>query len=106
CGSSTPCRAHGWQRHSGLDAVETLTHFLAGLEERHMLLVDRDMSAGTRGAPGARRTLLDRKRAEAAHRHAVTACQCGDDFAQDGVDDVLDVALIKMRVLRSDTLNE
>ena len=71
-----------------------------------MLLVDRDMRAGTRVAPGARRTLLDRKRAEAAQLHAVCACQCGDDLAEDGVDDVLDVALIKMWVLRSDTLNE
>src|SRR5262249_26514720 len=100
------CRAHAWQPRSGLDAIETLAHLLAGLEERHMLFVYRDMRAGTWVASGSSRPLLHRKRAEAAQFHAVATRQRGNDFAQYGVDDVLDVALIKMRVLCSDTLNE
>src|SRR5215470_14404911 len=33
--------------------VETLAHFLAGLEERHALLIDRYVGAGARIAAGA-----------------------------------------------------
>jgi len=32
--------------------------------------------------------------------------ECGDDLAQDGIDDVFDITLVKVRVLRSNTLNE
>src|ERR1700741_5031961 len=36
----------------GVLAVQPLAHFLAGLEERHALLIDRDVGAGARVAPG------------------------------------------------------
>jgi hypothetical protein len=71
-----------------------------------VLFVDCDVRAGAWIASGSSRAFLDRKRAETAQLDAVTACQRGDDFAQDGVDDVFNVALIKVRILRSDTLNE
>src|SRR5258708_24416536 len=77
-------------------AVEPLAHFLAGLEERHRLLVDRDMRPGARIASGARRPVLDRKGAKPAQLDAVAARHGGDDLAQDGVDDVLHVALVEM----------
>src|SRR5437763_5114857 len=35
-------------------AVQTLAHFLAGLEERHRFLLNRDMGAGARIAAHAR----------------------------------------------------
>src|SRR5579862_7543582 len=54
-------------------AIEPLAHFLAGLEERHALLIDGYMGAGARIAAGARRTLLHRERAEAAQLDAVAA---------------------------------
>src|SRR5882757_9165979 len=91
---------------SGDRAVEPLAHFLAGLEERHGFLVDRDVGAGARVAPGPRRAVLDGEGAEAAQLDAVTARHRGDDLAENGVDDVLDVALVKMRVLRRDALHE
>src|SRR5207344_2753937 len=45
-------------------AVQPLAHFLAGLEERNALLVDRNMGAGARIAACARRAMLDRESAE------------------------------------------
>ena len=93
-------------RPSQPGAIEPLAHFLAGLEERHALLVDGDMGAGARIAAGARRALLHREGAEAAQFDPIAARHGGDDLAEDGVDDVLDVALIKMRVLRGNALNE
>ena len=58
-----------------------------------MLLVDGDMSAGTRVAAGARRTILDREGAEAAQLDPIAARERIDDLAEDRVDDILDVAL-------------
>src|ERR1700691_3788467 len=87
-------------------AIEPLAHFLAGLEERHALLIDGDMRAGARIATGARRALLHRKGAEAAQLDAVAAPHGGDDLAKDGVDDVLNVALVQMWVLFGDALNQ
>src|SRR5581483_3152090 len=83
-------------------AVEALAHFLAGLEEGHGFLLDRDMRAGARIASGAGGTALHREGAKAAQLDPVAARHRAGDFVEDGVDDVLDVALIKMRILRSD----
>ena len=65
------------------------------------------MSAGTRVATGAGRTVLDRKDPEAAQFNPVTLGHGVDDFAEDRVDDFLNVALIKMwigtsRLIQSD----
>src|SRR5215470_1864390 len=87
-------------------AIESLAHFLAGLEERHRFLLHGDMRAGTRVAPGARRTVLDREGAEPAQFDSVATRHRRDNLAENGVDDVLHVALIKMRVLRRDALHE
>src|SRR4051794_13143900 len=87
-----------------LVAVEPLAHLLAGLEERHALLVDRDMRAGARVAAGACRSALYRKGAKAAQLHPIALRQRADDFVEDRVDDVLDVALVEVRVLRRDAL--
>src|SRR5712691_10791351 len=91
---------------SGDGAIEPLAHFLAGLEERHRFLLHRDMGAGARIAAGAGRTVLDGESAEAAQLDAVAAGHGRDDLAEDGVDDVLHVSLIEMRVLRRDALHE
>src|SRR5262249_35322317 len=92
---------------SGLAAlIEPLAHFLAGLEERHAFLVDRHMRAGARIAPGACRALLHRKGAEPAQLDAIAARHSGDDLAEDGVDDLLDVALVEMGILRRNTLHK
>src|SRR5438552_19059816 len=83
-------------RRRGL--IEPLAHFLAGLEERHRLLRDRDVRASARVAAGAGRTVLDREGTEAAQLDAIAARQGARDFVQDGVDDVLDVALVQVRI--------
>jgi hypothetical protein len=62
--------------------------------------------SGARIAPGARRTLLDREGAEAPQLDAIAARHRGDDLAQDGVDDLLDVALIEVGILRRNTLHK
>src|ERR1043166_4504169 len=87
-------------------AAEPLAHFLAGLEEWHALAIDRNVGAGARVAAGACGPMLDRKGAEAPQLHPVAARERVDDFAEDRVDDVLHVALIGVRVLRRDALNE
>src|SRR5262249_46038264 len=93
------------KQHSTV-AVQALAHFPAGLEERHGFLVDRDARAGARVAAFARRPLLDRERPEAAQLDPVAARQGSGDLAQDGVDDILDIPLVKVRILRCDPLNE
>src|SRR3982750_4481230 len=86
--------------------VQPLAHFLAGLEERHGFLIDRNMRAGARIAPGTRRAMFHRERAEAAQLHAVAARERGRDLTEHGIHDVLDVALIEMRILSGDALNK
>src|SRR5260370_42222470 len=66
---------------SGRFTVEALAHFLAGLEERHRLLVHRDMRPGPRGAPRARRAGLVAQSPEAAQRGAVAARQRRGDLS-------------------------
>src|SRR5262249_62223489 len=87
-------------------AVEALAHFLAGLEERHRFLVHRDMRAGARIAPGARRAVLDGESTEAPQLDPVAARHRRSDLAENGVDDIFHVTLIEMWVLRSDALHE
>ena len=64
------------------------------------------MRAGARIAAGAGRPVLDREGAEAAQLDAVALRHGVGDLAEDGVDDVLDVALIEVGVLGGDALHE
>src|SRR5882672_1070442 len=67
--------------------IQPLAHFLAGLEERHRLLVDRHMRAGARIAAGAGRAMLDREGPEAAQLDAVATRERGRDLAEHRIDD-------------------
>src|SRR3979411_2150951 len=87
-------------------AVQPFTHFLAGLEKRDTLLIARHMRAGARIAAGAVRTVLHRERAETAQLDPVAARQGGDDLIENRVHNVLDIPLVKMRVVFGDTLNK
>ena len=87
-------------------AVEPLTHFLAGLEERYALLIDGDMGAGARIAAGARGAMLDREGTKTAQLDAVTACEGCYDFLENRIHNVLDIPLVQMRVVLGDTLNK
>jgi len=81
-------------------------HFLAGLEVRHVLLIDGDESAISRIATVPRRALPHAERAKPTQFHAVAARHRRNDFSQNGVDDLFSVAQIKVRVLCQDTLGK
>src|SRR3984885_1204358 len=87
-------------------AVETLAHFFTGFEERRQFLGHRNLVAGARIAPGAGLSLFGRERAEAAQLDALSASESIRDLAEDGVDNVLDVTLIKMRIAGRHALHE
>src|SRR5215470_1920522 len=86
--------------------IQALAHFLAGLEERHRLLFDRNMGAGARVATHAGGSVLHREGAEAAQLDAVPPRHGGNDLPENSVDDVLHVTLVEVRVLRSNTLHQ
>src|SRR3984957_4716680 len=79
-------------------AIETLAHFFSGLEERRQLFSDGNLVARSGIAAGARPTLLRRERAETAQLDALAARERICDLAENCVDDVLNVALIEMRI--------
>src|SRR3954447_21403909 len=62
-----------WRAWIRMVAIQPFAHFLAGLEERNALLIDRHMGAGARIAPCACRAMLDREGTEAAQLDAITA---------------------------------
>jgi hypothetical protein len=86
--------------------VETLAHFLAGLEERHRFLVDGHVRAGSRVAAGAGSAVLDRKSAEATQFNTIAPGQGRYDLTQNRVDDILYVTLIKVGILSRNALDE
>jgi hypothetical protein len=69
-------------------------------------LFDSHRSAGARVLPGPSRSASYRESAEAPYLDAIATRQRGDDLAENGVDDVLHVTLIEMRVLVDDTPDE
>ena len=87
-------------------AVEPLAHFLAGLEERNALLIDRNMLSGAGIATRARRTMLDRERAKTAQLNPVATRQGCNDLIENRVYNVLDIPLVEVRVVLGDALNE
>src|SRR4029079_2768826 len=78
--------------------VQAVAHFLAGLEIRHDLFGNLHLCAGARVAADARGARCHRKRTEAAELDAIAARERDRDFIENGLDDVLDVALIQVRV--------
>ncbi len=87
-------------------AVQPFTHFLPRLEEGYTLLINRYMGAGAWITAGASRPVFHGESTKSAQLDPVAARQRGDDLIQDGIHDVLDVPLIKMRVVLGDTLNK
>src|SRR6266576_415133 len=78
----------------GIVAVQPFAHFLARLEKRDALLIDRHMGAGARIAAGAGGTMLHRKRTESTQLNPVAARQRGDDLIENRVHNVLDIPLV------------
>jgi len=87
-------------------AVQPFPHFLARLEERNALLVDRHVGTGTRITSGPGGAVLDGERTETPQLHPVAARQRRHDLIEDRVHDILDIPLVEMRVVFGDTLNQ
>src|SRR5215207_7618240 len=81
-------------------------YLLAGLEERDVLLPHRNLRAGARISPSAGRAVLGRKDPEPAQFDPISPRQRGSDRIQDSVDDVFDVTLVEMWILRGDALDQ
>src|SRR5271165_3924910 len=90
----------------GSAAIEALAHFLAGLEKRRQLLGYGNFVAGPRIAAGARLALFGRESAEAAQLHPLAAGEGVGNLAENGIDDILDVALVEMRIAGGHALHE
>src|SRR3954447_11918035 len=76
------------------------------LEGGKHLLGDRDLGAIARVSPGARPALLDREYPEVAQLYLIAPRQAGRDRVQDGVDDLLHIPVVQVRVLGRDPLNQ
>jgi hypothetical protein len=81
-------------------------HLLAGPEERDALQLHRNLRTGARIAPGARGAVLRRKDPEPAQFNPISPRQRGSNRVQNTVDDVFDVSLVEMRILRGDALDQ
>src|SRR5438067_10267021 len=82
---------------SSVVPIQPFAHFLARLEKRDALLINRHMRAGSRIASGAGWTVLDRECPEPAQLDPVAPGQGRDDLIEDRVYNVLDIPLIEMR---------
>src|SRR6266478_5293382 len=89
-----------------LPRVQTVAHFLAGLEERHSPPGDRYGCAASWVAADAGGPVPYREYAEAAQLYPATARKCRNNLTQYGVDDPFDIARIKMRAGCRDVLNK
>jgi hypothetical protein len=86
--------------------VEALSHFLAGLEERDALPLDGHLRPGTRVASRPGSAVFHGKHPETANLDPVAAGECDHDHLEDRIDEFFDVALVEMRLLLDNALNE
>src|SRR5262245_40276696 len=86
--------------------VQSLTHFLAGLEERHRFLIDGNVSSGPGISASTRRPVLHRKGAEPPQLDSIALGHGAGDLAKDRIDDIFDVALVEMRILGGNSLDK
>src|SRR5665213_4348755 len=105
CAFASACGSGKFRAGAGL-CVQPLAHFLAGLEERHVFLRHRDLGARAWISSRPRRTVLDRERTKATQLHPVAARHCLGDLLEDRVHYVLDVALVEVRILLGDPLDQ
>jgi hypothetical protein len=87
-------RCTGWISTS----IEQLVHFLARPEGGQVLFRHQDIVTGTGVAPRPRPALLGQENSEPAELHPVETRERVGNFAEYRVNDILDVALIQMRV--------
>ena len=81
-------------------------HFLARPESGHVLFRHRNIVAGTGVSPRPRPALLDQENSESAELHPIETRERVGNFAEYRVNDILDVALIQMRIARDGPLHQ
>src|SRR5262245_545101 len=81
-------------------------HLLARPEDREVPPLYRNLRAGARVAPGAGRAFLDRKDPEPPQFDPISPRQRGSNRVQNIVDDVFDITLVEMRILRDHALDQ
>jgi hypothetical protein len=95
-------RCTGWISTS----IEQLVHFLARPEGGQVLFRHQDIVTGTGVAPRPRPALLGQENSEPAELHPIETRERVGNFAEYRVNDILDVALIQMRIARGDPLHQ
>jgi len=86
--------------------VEQQFHFPATSEERDGLPFNRNQSPGARISSGSACAKLRKKHSKPPQLDPITACHCGGNLCKNGVDDLLGVLPIQMRVLGRYPVNE
>jgi hypothetical protein len=86
--------------------IEAAAHLLASLEDGHNFLCDLNEITRLGIAARASATALHPKRAEATKLDSVASCEGITNGAEDGVHNFLDISLIQVRVLLSESLDE
>jgi hypothetical protein len=79
--------------------VEQQFHFPATSEERDSLPFNRNQSPCARISSGSACAKLCKKHSKPPQLDPITACHCGGNLCKNGVDDLLGVLPIQMRVL-------
>jgi hypothetical protein len=86
--------------------IKPLAHLFSTFEEGKGSLCDLDGGASARVTPRARSADLGRKHSETSQLNSISATQSFDHFVEYRVNDLLYVALKKVRVLRGNALYE
>jgi ATP dependent DNA ligase-like protein len=85
--------------------VHALPHLLPSSEKREAFLPNLDQCSGSGIAGGPSAPRLDRKGTKAPQFDAVTPGHRGRNLGQDGVDELLNVALVKVRIGQGNALH-
>jgi hypothetical protein len=86
-------------------AIKPLMHFFGRSEERDGLLPDRHYAAGSRIAACPSRSNFGGKHSETAQLDTIASAHCAADLIQNGIDNLFDFALVKMRIRRRDAVD-
>jgi hypothetical protein len=86
--------------------VDPLANFFGSPKDRECFLQHRHDSAGSGIAGRSRRANFDGKSSEAAQLNAIASGHRVDDLTENGIEGVLNVALVKVRAPASDAPDE
>jgi hypothetical protein len=87
-------------------SIEPFVHSLARPKGGHVLFRHQDVVARTGVSPRVRPALLGQENSEPAELHPIETRECVGNFAEYRVNDILDAALIQMRIARREPLHQ